>query len=85
MLSELYDRAKQVLADHRETLDRVAASLLERETLDGKELQLLREGKLLPPMAPLISDQSYVALEDIQAAFEALVQPSTQVQMVVRL
>ena len=46
-------------------------------------LNMMESGKL--SMAPLISDQSYVALEDIQAAFEALVQPSTQVQMVVRL
>ena len=46
-------------------------------------LNMMASGKL--SMAPLVSDQSYVSLEGIQAAFEALVKPSTQVQMVVRL
>lgn len=46
-------------------------------------LNMMESGKL--SIAPLVSDESYVALEDIQAAFEALVKPSTQVQMIVRL
>jgi len=32
-----------------------------------------------------VLEESYIPLEDIQSAFEALVKPSTQVQMVVRL
>ncbi len=54
ILRELYQEAKQMLTDERELLDRISDALLERETLDNKELQLLKAGKSLPPMAPLI-------------------------------
>ncbi len=30
-------------------------SLLERETLEGAELELLRAGKTLPPLPPLVA------------------------------
>ncbi|NQW17716.1 MAG: zinc-binding dehydrogenase [Chloroflexi bacterium] len=46
-------------------------------------LNMMAKGQL--SMASLILEQSYVPLEGIQAAFEALVKPSSQVQMVVRL
>jgi cell division protease FtsH len=51
-LNQLYDEARQVLLDHREVLDRIAAALLERETLDTKDLDLLVAGQPLPPLAP---------------------------------
>jgi hypothetical protein len=35
-------------------------------------------------MEPLVSEASFLPLADIQDAFEALCEPSTQVQMVVR-
>ncbi len=54
ILGELYEEAKQMLTDERDLLDRISDALLERETLDNKELQLLKAGKSLPPMAPLI-------------------------------
>jgi cell division protease FtsH len=50
ILKENYDVAKNLLEEHRELLDRVSESLLERETLDGAELKLLAEGQVLPPM-----------------------------------
>ena len=34
-LDECYDRARQLLRDNRERLDRLAAALLEHETLDA--------------------------------------------------
>ncbi len=54
ILRELYQEAKQMLTDERELLDRISDALLERETLDNKELQMLKAGKSLPPMAPPI-------------------------------
>ena len=57
ILRELYQEAKQMLTDERELLDRISDALLERETLDNKELQLLKAGKSLPPMAPPISTE----------------------------
>ena len=45
-------------------------------------LDLIRTGKVT--MDPLVSDASFLPLENIQGAFEALCQPSTQLQMVVK-
>ena len=55
ILTELYDEAKQLLSEHREVLDLVSDALLERETLDGAELQLLIDGQPLPPLAPPVA------------------------------
>jgi (R,R)-butanediol dehydrogenase/meso-butanediol dehydrogenase/diacetyl reductase len=45
-------------------------------------LDLIRSGKV--SMDPLVSDAGFLPLDDIQEAFEALRQPSTQLQMVVK-
>ena len=45
-------------------------------------LDLIRNGKVT--MDPLVSDASFLPLENIERAFEALCQPSTQLQMVVK-
>jgi cell division protease FtsH len=59
ILRETYQDAKQLLADHRELLDRVSLALLERETLDAAELHLLIEGRALPPLrAPIAPRRS---------------------------
>jgi len=50
ILRTLYDDAKQLLAENRPVLDRIADALLERETLDTSELKLLIEGRTLPPL-----------------------------------
>jgi cell division protease FtsH len=51
LLQRLYDEAKQILTENRETLDKVAEGLLERETLEGKDIQLLIAGEPLPPVS----------------------------------
>jgi cell division protease FtsH len=50
VLTEKYAEARKLLEDNREMLDRVARALLERETLEGKDLELLRKGEPLPPL-----------------------------------
>ena len=45
-------------------------------------LDLIRAGKV--SMEPLVSEASFLPLDDIQSAFEALCNPSNEVQMVVR-
>ena len=42
--------AKELLAQNRTSLDRIAEALLERETLEGAELLLLIKGEPLPPL-----------------------------------
>ena len=43
-----YEKAKALLVKNRETLERVAQALLEREVIDANEVKLLMEGKPLP-------------------------------------
>jgi cell division protease FtsH len=50
ILKERYDVALETLRTNRDLLERITEALLERETLDGAELQVLREGKVLPPL-----------------------------------
>ncbi|TAM80581.1 MAG: ATP-dependent metallopeptidase FtsH/Yme1/Tma family protein [Acidobacteria bacterium] len=45
-----YQRAKDILSNHREIMTRIAEALLERESLDGSEVKLLIEGKPLPEL-----------------------------------
>lgn len=44
MLKDSYEQAKKLLSDHREALDKIAAYLIEKETITGKEfMRILRE------------------------------------------
>src|SRR5438128_2586067 len=52
LLGEAYERARVILTEHRDQLDRLAAALLERETLDREEVDLVVAGKALPPLLP---------------------------------
>jgi cell division protease FtsH len=52
LLGEAYERARDIVTKHRDQLDRLAAALLERETLDREEVDLVMAGKRLPPVAP---------------------------------
>ncbi len=48
IVQEQYERARHMLLEHREALDRVAEALLDRETLDHEELEAAIEGRPLP-------------------------------------
>ena len=50
ILNSSYERAKRFVRERRETLDAIAAALLERETLGQTELKILLEGGELPPL-----------------------------------
>jgi cell division protease FtsH len=43
-----YNTAKQLITDNRDTLDRIAKALIEREVLDANEIKLLVDGQDLP-------------------------------------
>ncbi len=49
-VDEGYKSAHQILEENRDVMHRMAAALLERETLDAAEIQLLIDGKELPPV-----------------------------------
>ena len=49
ILKNAYDEAKHLLSDDRETMDKIAAFLIEKETITGKEfMKIFREVKGLP-------------------------------------
>jgi cell division protease FtsH len=49
LVDEGYNSAYKILDEHREVMHAMAAALLERETLDAAEIELLIQGKLLGP------------------------------------
>ncbi len=52
ILEEAYQRARSIVETDMETLHKMAQALLDRETIDRDEVQLLAEGKDLPPFVP---------------------------------
>src|SRR6267378_4061059 len=53
IVTEQYSRAKQLLIENKPALDRIAAALLEWETLDGDEVDVLIRGQALNKSKPL--------------------------------
>jgi cell division protease FtsH len=45
IVSDNYERAKKLITDRRDTLDRLTAALLEKETLDGPEIEAIVHGQ----------------------------------------
>jgi cell division protease FtsH len=56
LLTGLYDEARQLLEENRDSLDRIAMALLERETLETSDLDRLLAGEELPPLPPVVPD-----------------------------
>ena len=50
LLDKCYKETKKLLKDKTDELHRLAAALLERETLTGEEIRIVLEGGELPPM-----------------------------------
>jgi cell division protease FtsH len=50
LIDEAYQAAHNIVESNGDAMHRIAAALLERETIDAEELQLLLEGKALPEM-----------------------------------
>jgi len=56
--SESYERARKILTEHRDVLERVAEALLEREVLDAEDIQRAIEG--LPLKQREVADEDVV-------------------------
>ncbi len=54
IIDKAYERAKEALTAHRAVLDRLAALLVEKETIEGEEFEALFTG-ILPPRSPNIT------------------------------
>ena len=49
-VDDAYQKATDLLRENRESLEAIALALLDRETITGADIDLLMEGKELPPM-----------------------------------
>ncbi len=70
ILDDAHARARGVLDENRELLESIAMALLDRETLDGDEIQMLLDGKTLPPLvvdAEVDPDQLQLGLPGAEA------------------
>ena len=52
LLEEARRRCRKLLEDNIDALHAIAGALLERETISGEDIDLLLEGKPLPPFNP---------------------------------
>ena len=76
ILDDAHARARTIVESHRTLLTDIANALLERETLDSSEIQLLVEGKTLPPLtSDFESEQRTLALPGSAAKPAAVPQP----------
>ena len=50
VIDEAHEKARSILNENREALNRIAEALLERETISGDDIDLLIKGDPLPPM-----------------------------------
>jgi len=50
LIDEAYQSAHAIVESHADAMHRIAAALLERETIDAEEVRMLIEGQELPPM-----------------------------------
>jgi cell division protease FtsH len=58
LIDEAYQSAHTIVDAHADAMHRIAAALLERETIDAEEVRLLIEGKELPPMRSILATPS---------------------------
>ena len=66
MLKEAYEQAKTLLQAHRETLDKIAAFLIEKETITGKEfMQILHEVEGIDPEEKKASGEERIAMKEV--------------------
>src|SRR5213076_353737 len=52
ILTHAYSEAARIVSERRAALDRLAAALLERETLEREQVELVIAGQSLPPYVP---------------------------------
>ncbi len=58
LIDEAYQSARNIIDAHQDAMHRIAAALLERETIDADEVKLLIEGKELPPLRSSLASPS---------------------------
>ncbi|HYM90568.1 MAG TPA: hypothetical protein VEW91_02905 [bacterium] len=67
IIDECYGRARAVLIDHREILDRIAKALLERESLESDAIDALIAGEPLPAEVPAAPPPVVAATQEVKS------------------
>src|SRR5246127_1088542 len=57
-IDEAYQSAYSLIDSHKDAMHRIAAALLERETIDAEEVKMLIEGRELPPVRSVLASPS---------------------------
>ncbi|MDO5590129.1 MAG: ATP-dependent zinc metalloprotease FtsH [Lachnospiraceae bacterium] len=71
MLKKAYDDAKTLLSAHRESLDKIAAFLIEKETITGKEfMKIFHEVEGIDPEENKDSSEERIAMKEIKKESE---------------
>ena len=58
LIDEAYQSAHTIVETNADAMHRIAAALLERETIDAEEVQMLIDGKELPPVRSALASPS---------------------------
>jgi cell division protease FtsH len=66
LIDEAYQSAHTLVETNAPAMHRIAAALLERETIDAEEVRLLIEGKELPPMRSILASPTDTGSGDVQ-------------------
>ena len=66
LIDEAYQSAHSIVETHADAMHRIAAALLERETIDAEEVRMLIEGQTLPPMRSVLASPSDKGGDGIQ-------------------
>ena len=78
LLKQCYDEAKEMLAGNRELMDKLAAHLIEKETISGKEfMKIYREEKGLPDPEEK-KEQEQTAENSTDTTVEAKTEPAAE-------
>ena len=66
LIDEAYQSAHGIVETNADAMHRIAAALLERETIDAEEVKMLIDGKELPPMRSNLATPSDTGSPDVQ-------------------
>ena len=73
LIDEAYQSAHAIVESHADAMHRIAAALLERETIDAEEVRMLIEGQELPPLRSILASPS-----DTDGGTQQVLKPETR-------
>jgi cell division protease FtsH len=66
LIDEAYQSAHSIVESHADAMHRIAAALLERETIDAEEVRMLIDGQELPPLRSILASPTDKGGGDVQ-------------------